>query len=284
MTPRMDEWRSVELPAARTFEIKSPRTGETYRVLVRIPIKPPPQTGYPSLWMLDGDASFPLIFSRPAHGLFPAASAGDHHGLTVAIGFPGGAPFDAPARSRNYTPQPDSETGDMVSPGFGGAADFLHFLTAELRPALSQLFPLDPARNTLFGFSYGGLFTVNTLLQSPDHFQRYWAASPSLWFSDAMMMRRLRQDAGTAAAGHLVLTVGKDEQYATHALPAARQEHLSRRAMVDNICEAADLIARANPALKVDLTVAADHDHFDMLLHGARRVQALAFGTSDPDD
>ncbi|MBO0143666.1 alpha/beta hydrolase [Agrobacterium sp. Ap1] len=275
----MSEWQPVNLPGAQTFEIHSQHTGEIYRILVRAPLGPPPQAGYPALWMLDGDASFPLVFSKPAGGLFPAAStpADLGTGLTVAIGFPGGTPFDAPARSRNYTPQPDQETGDIVSGVFGGARDFLHFLVEELRPALSALYPLDPTRNTLFGFSYGGLFTVHTLLHCPGHFQRYWAASPSLWFSDALMMRRMREDASTRAAERLVITVGKDEQYATHALPAGRQDHLSRRAMVDNITEAAGLIARANPTMKVDLIVAADHDHFDMLLHGVRRAQAMAF-------
>lgn len=93
--------------------------------------------------MLDGDASFPLIFSQPAHGLFqvPAASSA---GLTIAIGFPGGSPFDAPARARNYTPRPDRETGDMVSVDFGGSEDFLHFIAEELRASLSELYPLIP--------------------------------------------------------------------------------------------------------------------------------------------
>lgn len=284
MMQGMSEWQPVQLPAAQTFEIQSNRTGETYRILVRLPAGPPPKAGYPALWMLDGDASFPLVFSRPANGLFPAASipVGHAAGITIAIGFPGGTPFDAPARSRNYTPQPDQETGDIVSSVFGGAEDFLHFLVKELRPALSALYPIDPARNTLFGFSYGGLFTVHTLLHCPGHFQRYWAASPSLWFSDALMMRRMREDATTGPAQRLVITVGKDEQYATHVLPAGRQDHLSRRAMVDNITEAASLIACANPTMKVDLIVAADHDHFDMLLHGVRRAQAMAFSEADP--
>lgn len=283
MMQGMSEWQPVQLPAAQTFEINSRHTGENYRILVRSPSGPPPKAGYPALWMLDGDASFPLVFSKPAGGLFPASntSADGATGLTVAIGFPGGAPFDAPARSRNYTPQPDHDTGDIVSSVFGGAEGFLHFIVEELRPALCEHYPLDPARNTLFGFSYGGLFTINTLLHCPGHFQRYWAASPSLWFSNALMMRRMRSNATTSAAERLVITVGKDEQYATHALPAGRQDHLSRRAMVDNITEAAKLVARANPAIAVDLIVAADHDHFDMLLHGVRRAQAMAFSEAD---
>jgi len=280
----LGEWLPVVMPGAQTFEIASARTGETYRILVRVPAEPAPARGWPVLWMLDGDASFPLVFTQPARGLFPPATGSTGGtGVVVAVGFPGGAPFDAPARSRNYTPAPDRETGDRVSTQFGGASDFLHFLTRELRPALAARLPLDPARNTLFGFSYGGLFTLHTLVAHPGHFQRYWAASPSLWFSDGLMMRCLRRQPPVTDAQGLVVTVGRDEQFPAHSLPAARMAHLARRAMVDNVSEAAGLIARANPGLRLELVVAADHDHFDMLMHGARRVQAVAFGDDQAD-
>lgn len=277
---RNGAWEPVCLPGAWTFEIASRHTGETYRVLVRVPEGDAPQGGHPVLWMLDGDASFPLAFSRPSHCLPPGADTGrdEPSGLVVAVGFPGATPFDAAARSRNYTPQPDGVTGDRVSSEFGGASGFLHFLAVELRAALGEQLPLDPSRNTLFGFSYGGLFTINTLLAHPGHFQRYWAASPSLWFSNELLMRRLRHHPAHIQAERLMMTVGKDEQYSERQLHPERQAHLDRRAMVDNITEAAGLITAANPAMATDLIVAADHDHFDMLLHGVRRVQPFAFG------
>jgi len=277
----MGEWRPLVMPGAETFEIASPRTGETYRILVRLPVGPAPAKGWPVLWMLDGDASFPLTFSRPTSGVLPPATAG--RGVVVAVGFPGGVPFDARARSRNYTPMPDGETGDGVSTAFGGASDFLYFLTQELRPALAARLPLDGGRNTLFGFSYGGLFTLHTLLVHPGHFQRYWAASPSLWFSGGLMIRRMRAAPPVTDAQDVVITVGRDEQFPAQPLPPARMEHLARRAMVDNISEAAGLIAHANPGLRTELIVAADHDHFDMLMHGVRRVQALAFDEGEAD-
>ena len=276
---RTGAWERVCLSGAWTFEILSRHTGETYRVLVRVPEGDAPQGGYPVLWMLDGDASFPLSYSRPSHCLLPGVETGREEtpGLVVAVGFPGAAPFDVAARSRNYTPQPDGVTGDRISSEFGGASGFLHFLAVELRAALGEKLPLDPSRNTLFGFSYGGLFTINTLLAHPGYFQRYWAASPSLWFSNELLMRRMRHHPERIHAERLTITVGKDEQYSERKLHPERQAHLDRRAMVDNTTEAAGLIAAANPAMTIDLVVAADHDHFDMLLHGVRRVQPFAF-------
>lgn len=279
MTFPLDDWSDVRLPHAKVFHMTSRHTGETYRVLVRIPTAPPPAAGHPCLWMLDGDASFPLVFSRSGHHTFGGSQSGplEDPGVVVAIGFPGGAPFDVDARARNYTPEPDGDTGDLVSPAFGGAARFLQFLSEELREVLTARVPLDPARQTLFGFSYGGLFTIHAALGEPGAFQRYWAASPSLWFSNGLMLRRMRAEAPVIAGDRLVLTVGRDEQYPTRSPGEARQRHLNRRAMVDSVTEAAVLIAAANPEARTELIVAADHDHFDMLMHGARRAQRLAF-------
>lgn len=272
-----DGWSDVRLPGAKCFEMASEATGETYRVLVRIPAEPPPEAGYPALWMLDGDASFPLCFGHAAHPSAGRDGAREDPGVIVAVGFPGGATFDVDARARNYTPEPDGETGDLVSPAFGGAAGFLRFLTEELRPAIAARLPLDANRQTLFGFSYGGLFTVHAALGDHGRFQRYWAASPSLWFSGGLLLRRMRAAAPMIAGERLVLTVGRDEQYPARDPGEERRRHLARRAMVDGVTEAAVLIAAANPDLRTELIVAADHDHFDMLMHGARRARRLAF-------
>jgi len=285
MMLRTDGWNEVCLAGARTFEMASAHTGETYRILVRMPSSPPPANGYPALWMLDGDASFPLVYGHSSHSIASLSPAGrdgacQDPGVVVAVGFPGGAPFDVDARARNYTPEPDGATGDAVSPAFGGAAGFLRFLAEELRGAIAGRLPLDPGRQTLFGFSYGGLFTVHAALSHPGAFRRYWAASPSLWFSDCLLLRRMRAEPPVIAGERLVLTVGRDEQYPSRSPGEARQLHLDRRAMVDAVTEAAVLIAAANPAVRTELIVAGDHDHFDMLLHGARRAQRLAFEAS----
>jgi len=273
-----DGWSDVRLPGARCFEMASEATGETYRILVRIPAEPAPPGGYPTLWMLDGDASFPMCFAEAIHPSTGRDGGRADPGVIVAVGFPGGAPFDVDARARNYTPAPDGDTGDLHSPAFGGAAGFLRFLADELRPAIAARLPLDANRQTLFGFSYGGLFTVYAALEGHGRFQRYWAASPSLWFSGGLLLRRMRAAAPVVAGERLVLTVGRDEQYPARDPGEERRRHIDRRAMVDGVTEAAVLIAAANPDLRAELIVAADHDHFDMLMHGTRRARRLAFG------
>lgn len=280
------EWKAATLSAALQFEMRSAHTGRQYRILIGLPGEPAPATGYPTLWMLDGSASFPLASAslgravrhvpearRPAPPAMPA-------GLTIAVAHAGACNFDVDARACDYTPEPDGAPGDLLSPAFGGAAAFRRFLVEELRPLIAARFPLDASRHTLFGFSYGGLFTVDTLCTAPAHFQRYWAASPSLWFSDALPMRRLRKSARLPAGqvARIMLTVGREEQFPAAALPPERLAHLERRAMVGHVSEAAALLATANPGVTVQSIIAADHDHFDMLMHGARRAIAFAFG------
>ncbi|OEI84655.1 alpha/beta hydrolase [Brucella sp. BO3] len=280
MTLKTSEWQPVYLPGSQSFEVNSKCTGETYQVLVRIPDGPVPENGYPVLWMLDAETSFPLTYSRPTRNFATGSLVGGREadGLIVAIGFPGSSLHNPAARARNYTPVPDSATGDHVSEEFGKASDFLCFIAEELRPLLATKFPLDLTQQTLFGHSYGGLFAIYVLLNHPGHFERYWAASPSLWFSEAMVLRQLRALPPIVRCEKLVITVGQDEQYSSQPLNDRRRAHLEKRAMVDNTTEAAQRISEANPTLPMQLIVAKDHDHFDMLMHGVRRAQLLAFG------
>jgi predicted alpha/beta superfamily hydrolase len=203
-------------------------------------------------------------------------------GLIVAIGYASGQTFDVDARAIDYTPATAASTGDFLSPQHGGADAFLRFITEELRPLIAQHFVLNTQQQTLFGFSYGGLFALHTLSTQPQHFQRYWAASPSLWFGEHQTIFRLPQQlAQQDFSQHPVqvqITVGLDEQYpATFATPELEQK-LTARKMVDNATQFAHGL-REHDAINVQLNfqALAAHDHQDMLLHGARRVLAFAF-------
>lgn len=281
------DWQTATLPGTLAFTLPSSHTGHSYRILLGLPDGPASSTGYPVLWMLDGAVSFPLaLAAKPRSGpIVPQASqqarsrSSAATGIIVAVAHASQASFDVDRRARDYTPVPDATTGDLVSREFGGAAEFRRFLIEELRPLIASHFPLAPDRHTLFGFSYGGLFTVDTLLTGQAHFQRYWAASPSLWFSDALLLKRLRARAAPrfGAETRIMLTVGRDEQFPDTPVPPERQAHLDRRAIVNCVEEAGQLLSANQTDLNIQTQVARDHDHFDMLMHGARRVQEFAF-------
>jgi predicted alpha/beta superfamily hydrolase len=289
LAPVPAEWRPAELSRSLSFDVRSKFTGQRYRILIGLPHKAAPAGGYPVLWALDGLASFPLMeVVRPRP---PAATESaqwrqkigeEPAGLIVAVGYASGDAIDVNARALDYTPQVTGNTGDAFSTQHGGADAFLRFLTEELRPQLARYFPMHPQKNTLFGFSYGGLFALHTLSTQPQYFQRYWAASPSLWFGESVTMKALPQRLRALQPGQgvnkVVVTVGLDEQYpASFASPEVRQR-LQARTMVDN----AELFARlltesASTGVQVQFQKLAAHDHQDMLMHGARRVVDFAF-------
>jgi hypothetical protein len=60
------DWRAATLRDTLQFEMASRHTGARYVIQVGVPHAPPPAGGYPVLWMLDGNASYPLTsFARP---------------------------------------------------------------------------------------------------------------------------------------------------------------------------------------------------------------------------
>ncbi|HSD36272.1 MAG TPA: alpha/beta hydrolase-fold protein [Rhodocyclaceae bacterium] len=284
------DWQPAPLSRSLSFDIDSKYTGQRYRIMIGLSHKAAPATGYPTLWMLDGLASFPITeFVRPRPAS-PTDSAqyleklGDEPaGLVVAIGYTNGQIIDVNGRALDYTPElpPGTKTGDGLSPRFGGAANFLKFLTLELRPLIARHFAIDPQRNTLFGFSYGGLFAMHTLSTEPQHFQRYWAASPSLWFGESYTLTQLPKRLATlrlAQATKVMITVGMDEQYPEKFADAATQKRLQARAMVDNVRAFGSQLNDAKvPNLSLTFQAVPGHDHHDMLMHGARRVVDFAF-------
>lgn len=70
---------------------------------------------------------------------------------------------------------------------------------------------IDPKRQTLWGHSYGGLFTLNTLLKHTDMFQRFVAADPSFWWQNGVILQYEKAFTENAKDHdvHLFIMVGK---------------------------------------------------------------------------
>lgn len=115
-------------------------------------------------------------------------------------------------RDRDYTPTYRPEDGHLRFPRSGHAGSFLEFLEKEAIPSIDGRYRTQPYR-ILTGWSLGGLFTVHTLLTRPDLFSAYLAVSPSLWWDDQVVVKRvekLLRDGRTIGAP-LVVTLGTPE-------------------------------------------------------------------------
>ncbi|EOQ78966.1 hydrolase [Pseudomonas aeruginosa VRFPA02] len=142
-----------------------------YRLWLGRPLQAPPTAGYPVVWMLDGNAAVGALdestLRRLADGDAP---------LLVAVGY--------------RTPLRIDRAGRTLLNGLpsGGADAFLDLLRDGMRPAVAAQAPLDTARQTLWGHSYGGLLVLHALFTRPGEFARYAAASPSLWWRDGAIL------------------------------------------------------------------------------------------------
>lgn len=78
----------------------------------------------------------------------------------------------------------------------GGADNFRNFIETELIPFIENKYPVTNYR-TLIGHSYGGLFTISTLINQPNLFANYLAIDPSLDWDHQKLLKEAQETLAT---------------------------------------------------------------------------------------
>lgn len=186
-----------QMPGVHSFDMPAtplPGSSSTrqHRVMVYVPQGPAPQTGWPVIYVLDGNLMFAplaqLIHNRGARGVETRGPSAIVVGLGHALPVDSVEVHDRAARTYDYTPPFDGVAPDSQGRAQGGADAFLDWMSGQLQPRLQAQLPINPQQRTLVGHSYGGLCTLHTLFTRPAMFQRYVAASPSLWWGNGMLL------------------------------------------------------------------------------------------------
>lgn len=169
------------------FTISSGDGSRSWRVHVATPKSPPPPGGWPSLWMLDGNAAL-IEFDAPL--LEELAAQPEPHAL-VFIGYDNRLRIDSEQRNRDYTPAltPPEDHDKVPHPLTGGADAFLEVVERRIRPEVFTRAGLDPQRQTLWGHSLGGLLVLHTLFTRTGAFRTYVSGSPSMWWQGGLPVR-----------------------------------------------------------------------------------------------
>ena len=181
----------VPLFGASQFDLASKISGRTYRVFLYKPLTPPPPSGYPVIFVTDGNGMFPLAAAQMA-----IMALGGKSAVVVGIGYPTDD-YMRPMtlRYRDLTPVTEDKTLFPTQPPLaaadqgGGSELFYRFITEELRPAVSAMLPLDAHHQTLYGHSLGGLFVLGVMFKHPDSFDSYVASSPSIWWDNRSVLK-----------------------------------------------------------------------------------------------
>lgn len=164
-----------------------------YWIRVAIPKQPEPIEGYPIIYVLDGNAYFQLFQDIVRMQSVRAGHTGVNPAIIVGIGYPGEQDFATEYRVYDYTPPSSSVTlppkpDGKPWPKSGGANHFIQFIEEELKPHIESTFLIDRKKQTLFGHSLGGLFTLFAMFTKPNVFQNYIAISPSIWWNDSCIL------------------------------------------------------------------------------------------------
>jgi hypothetical protein len=253
----------VTLPFSVRFDVDSKIAGRAYRIFVFQPLAPPPPGGYPVVTMSDGNMNFPIAMVMAA--MFQQATPA----MVVAVGYPTTNPLElATLRTRDLTP-PTPLENIIITPGqppavaenYGGGPQFLRFLTEELRPLIAGRWSVDAKRQTLYGYSLGGLFTLNALFAEPDAFSAYVAGSPSIWWNGRALLEGEAGFARRVTAGEIaprvLVTIGELEQDPPRSpvpnmTEAQVRELVEQARMVENALELGARLAALKGAADYD--------------------------------
>jgi predicted alpha/beta superfamily hydrolase len=246
----------ASVPLARSFDVAAKESGEAYRVKVFVPDGPAPVNGFPVVYVLDGN----VLFGTFAGAARNEAQAGDIE-RAVVVGIENGEGNPGADRTFDFTDMDltDHEKAIAVdlgpNPRFGGAEAFLRVIETEIKPRVAALVAIDPARQSLVGWSLGGLFVVRAMINHPGMFQNYVAISPSLWRSGRATLAQFpalaRQLSTRSNPPRFFVAVGGREEELT---PGMRQWKVDQTALAAEVRyahmvgNARDLAGMAAPA------------------------------------
>lgn len=226
--------QACAIPETIRFDLAPDGGGPAYRIFLRIPPGAAPESGWPSLYLLDANAVIATaVEALRVQAAYPLGT-GISDAVVIGIGYPTEAAYDSMRRSWDYGPPPGrsypphSEGGPDVRTG--GAALFLDFIENRLKPEIRRRAPLAPGRQSLFGHSFGGLFALFALFTRPDAFNDWIAISPAIWWEEHNLLRFAAPPPAMHPAPRVLLGVGEyEQQLAPFQIGQADEEQRRRR-------------------------------------------------------
>jgi hypothetical protein len=264
----------VCLPGTQRHALLRSDSDETYRIDIALPSGSAPDQGWPVIVLLDAGGCFATcVEALRRMGRRPDAT-GATPALIIGILPPDGT--DAvEIRRRDFTTPRAAGDG----PPSGGAEAFLHFIDAQVMPLAASLAPVDRERQTLFGHSLGGYFTLWALLNHPRAFRNYAAISPSVWWDRPGLLAAI--PAAPLSGRRLLVCIGEWED----ALPpwqSARPDAetvRARRAARSMVAHAQDMAERISAKMDkgyAQFRLLLEEDHASIVSAAIPRMLRLA--------
>lgn len=207
-----EEPDDVETPPA--FTIQSDIVKDSFNIFIQLPkgYNKASQKKYPVIYHLDGNAYFNHIGQSVKRLAKKKKLAIEP--IIVGIGYNNAYEMDS-LRIRDYTfPKALPSDSFLIS---GGGEKFYQFLKTELIPYIDTAYKTDKTNRTLMGHSFGGYFTLYSLLRDLETtrtFHNFVAASPSISYYDSYLFKKFQNallQIDTQENLNLYLTIGELE-------------------------------------------------------------------------
>ena len=162
---------------------------EYRKIYVQLPAEYNPANNqkYPVVYILDGEVFLPTV--NNVHDFY----SGGFMPKMVIVGI-----SNSKDRMRDLTTSKVTEMyGSTFEQENGGADNFIDFIETDLIPYVESKYPVTSFR-TLIGHSYGGLFTLYSLVHHPQLFSNYLAIDPSLDWDNQKLIDEAKTKIATA--------------------------------------------------------------------------------------
>lgn len=276
---------------AQQLDFTSKITGRAYRVFISRPVIPGPPGGYPVVYMFDANANFGTV-SEAARLLSSAGEA--RAAVIVGIGYPTDSLLAVTAlRLKDLTTPTTAErlaagppSAGLTPANTGNLDAFLQVVAQEVKPLVAARMKIDPADQTLFGHSLGGLAVLRALFTEPTAYRTYVAASPSIWWDgksvlegEAALVAKVRRQ---EVQPRVFISVGELEQKVRVATPgktlAESQAIADQFRMVGNVTDLGARLAKVKggPGYKVVTQVFPEETHMSVVYPVVSRALRFA--------
>ena len=157
----------------RYHRLEPKQLDRTYHIFVRLPenYATSGETEYPTIYLLDGGITYPLLAS---YYRYLTLGAEIPEAILVGISYGTGTWEEGNHRGTDFT------AASTEREHYGGAPRFQKILSDELIPMIETLYRSKPDRRVIFGQSLGGQFVLYTALTRPNLFWGHIASNPAL--------------------------------------------------------------------------------------------------------
>jgi len=170
----------VEIAGTQVLHISSSITNKEYDLYINLPRYYSDTTRtFPVLYLIDAQWDFPLVQAIYGEQYYDGFIPGC---IMVGITWGGKNPDYDKLRAYDLTP-----TSPQMTSQYGNAPKFVSFIKKELVPFIESKFRAKNNDRTLIGSSFGGLFTLYTLFNETELFQRYVLTSPSINWDNGVL-------------------------------------------------------------------------------------------------